>query len=71
MRVVIKSSPNPSKKMADFEEVDVVERHLSGGDRSLSAPALTRQAAGGLDPGSGEGPDGRPRFATRLVDSSS
>ena len=50
--------------MADLEEVDV-ERHLSGGDCSLSTSVLTRQAVDGRNPGSGdEGPDGRPEFAT-------
>ncbi len=39
----------------------------SGGDCSLSAPALTKQRAGGLNPGSGVGVDpmeGYPRNAT-------
>ena len=47
---------------------DVVERpRPSGSDCSLSAPALTKQRAGGLSPGSGVGVDprvGHPRNAT-------
>ena len=50
--------------MADFEEVDGVELHPSGGDRSLPASALTRQKAGGQNPGSGEGREGNPKVAT-------
>ena len=50
--------------MADFEEVAGVELHPSGGDRPLPASALTRQKAGGLNPGSGEGREGNPKFAT-------
>ena len=50
--------------MADFEEVADVELHPSGGDRSLPASALTRQKAGGRNPGSGEGREGVPKFAT-------
>ena len=51
--------------MADFEEVAGVELlHPSGGDRSLPASALTRQKAGGQNPGSGDGREGVPNFAT-------
>ena len=54
--------------MADFEEVDDVELHPSGGDCSLSTPVLTKREADGRNPGSGEeGPDGRPKFATLLM----
>ena len=52
--------------MADFEEVDGVELHPSGGDRSLSTPVLTRQTVDGRNPGSGEGREGNPKFATAL-----
>ena len=54
--------------MADFEEVAGVERpRPSGGDCSLPASALTKQKAGGLNPGSGVGvhsEEGYPRNAT-------
>ena len=50
--------------MADAEVDRDVERHPSWSDRSLPAPALTRQAAGGRNPGSGEGREGNPKFAT-------
>ena len=51
--------------MADFEEVAGVELlHPSGGDRSLPASALTRQKAGGQNPGSGDGREGVPKLAT-------
>ena len=50
--------------MTDFEEVAGVELHPSGGDRSLPASALTRQNAGGQNPGSGDGREGVPNFAT-------
>ena len=50
--------------MADVEVDRDVERHPSWSDRSLPAPALTRQAAGGRNPGSGEGREGNPKFAT-------
>ena len=58
--------------MTDLEVgIDVVERpRPSGGDCSLSAPALTKQRAGGLNPGSGVGVDsaeGYPRNATGLA----
>jgi len=36
----------------------------SGNDCSLSAPALTKQGADGQNPGSGEGREGNPKFAT-------
>ena len=36
----------------------------SGNDCSLSAPALTKQGADGRNPGSGEGREGNPKFAT-------
>ena len=57
--------------MTDLEVgFDGVERpRPSGGDCSLSAPALTKQRAGGLNPGSGVGVDlaeGYPRNATFL-----
>ena len=49
--------------------IDGAERpRPSGGDCSLSAPALTKQRAGGLNPGSGVGVDprvGHPRNATK------
>ena len=50
--------------MADFEEVDDAELHPSGGDRSLSTPVLTRQTVDDGNPGSGEGREGNPKFAT-------
>ena len=50
--------------MTDFEEVAGVELHPSGGDRPLSASVLTRQKADGRNPGSGEGREGNPKFAT-------
>ena len=50
--------------MADFEEVDGVELHSSGGDRPLSTPVLTRQKVDGQNPGSGEGREGVPKVAT-------
>ena len=50
--------------MADAEVDRDVERHPSWSDRSLPTPALTRQAAGGRNPGSGEGREGNPKFAT-------
>ena len=37
----------------------------SGNDCSLSAPALTKQRADGQNPGSGEGREGNPKFATK------
>ena len=38
----------------------------SGNDCSLSAPALTKQRADGQNPGSGEGREGGPKFATYI-----
>ena len=54
--------------MTDLEVgFDGVERpRPSGGDCSLPASALTKQKAGGRNPGSGEGREGGPKFATRL-----
>ena len=52
--------------MTDLEVgIDGVERpRPSGGDCSLPASALTKQKAGGRNPGSGEGREGGPEFAT-------
>ena len=41
--------------MTDAEVDRDVERHPSGSDRSLSAPALTKQAVDGPNPGSNGG----------------
>ena len=63
----LKNAPPPLSLfeiMAGAEVDRDVERHPSWSDRSLPAPALTRQAAGGRNPGSGEGREGYPKFAT-------
>ena len=39
----------------------------SENDCSLSAPALTKQRADGQNPGSGEGREGNPKFATEAI----
>ena len=41
--------------MADLEVDQGIESHPPGGDRSRSAPALTKQRAEGLNPGSSGG----------------
>ena len=52
--------------MTDLEVgFDGVERpRPSGGDCSLPASALTKQKVGGRNPGSGEGRERNPKFAT-------